>query len=113
MREMGQTYEVRFVPHGANPHPVDENVDVEVVFDSGAFYVATFFTLENVRGLIEKNRRTGECLGGLYFWASDMIIVERLTWAAVSQTVADLIASGEFESAFSGPHWTEPEVEDG
>lgn len=111
MNEMSQRYQVRFVPDGAHPHPIDENIDVEVVFESGALYVATFFTPENIRGLMEKNRRTGECLGGLYLWASDMIIVERLTRDVVSRAVADLLASGEFESAFSGPHWPEPETE--
>lgn len=110
MSEIGQSYEIRFVPGSANPHPLDENIDVEVIFESGAFYVATFFTPENIRGLMEKNQRTGECLGGLYLWASDMIIVERLTPDAVSRTVADLLASGEFESAFSGPHWREPDI---
>jgi hypothetical protein len=111
MSEVRQGYEVRFIPDGVNPHPTADNVDVEVVFDSGEFYVATFFTLENIRGLMEKNRRTGECLGGLYLWASDMIIVERLTLDAVSRTVADLLVSGEFGAAFSGPH--RPDVADG
>jgi hypothetical protein len=104
MSEVHQGYEVRFIPDGTHPHPTADNVDVEVVFNSGEFYVATFFTLENIRELMEKNRRTGECLGGLYLWASDMIIVERLTLDAVSRTVADLLASGEFGAAFSGPH---------
>jgi len=110
MSKSEQRFTVRFVPEDANPHPLDENIDVEVTFETGARYVATFFTLENVRSLIEKNRRTGECLGGLYFWASDMIIVERLTFEIVSRTVSDLIDSGEFESAFSGPYWPDSDL---
>ena len=98
-------YSVRFIPADANPHPVDENIDVEVVFEDGAQYVATFFTLENIRELFEKNRKTGECAGGTYLWASQMIIVRTLTLENVSNAVADLIATGEFESAFAGPHY--------
>ena len=103
-------YKVRFVPEDANPHPLDENIDVEVEFATGEYYVATFFTLENIRILFEKNRRTGECLNGLYFWASDMILVQRLTMDVIAQTVEDLLESGEFDDAFSGPYRSDPEV---
>lgn len=109
MSGISRQYDVRFIPQGANPHPLDENIDVQVFFDTGATYVATFFAMANIHGLMEKNRRSGECLNGLYLWASDMIIVEVLTLDAVLCTVADLLASGEFESAFSGPHWPDPQ----
>lgn len=104
-----QRYTVRFVPSAPPPDPLNDNVDVKVTFDSGESYVATFFTLENLASLMEKNRRTGECLDGFYLWASDMIIVERITLEDVSRAVADLLASGEFRSAFSGPHRPEPD----
>jgi hypothetical protein len=96
-------FNVRFVPADANPHPLDENIDVEVTFDNGNRYVATFFTLENIRMLIQKYKRTGECHNGLYFWASDMIILERLTPENVQKAVVDLLEHDEFEAAFSGP----------
>jgi hypothetical protein len=43
----------------------------------------------------------GDCKDGLYLWASDMVIVKELTEASISETVADLIAHGEFVDAFS------------
>lgn len=104
-----QAYTVRFVPADLNPDPEDDNADVKVTFKSGEFYVATFFTPANLRTLMERYRQTGECLNGLYLWASDMILVERLTLEAVSRTVAALVASGEFGAAFSGPHRPEPD----
>ena len=97
-------YVVRFIPSDAKVHPLDENIDVEVVFEDGTRYVATFFTLANIKMLFEKNARTGECANGTYFWASDMIIVRALTMESVYRAVADLIASGEFEKAFAGPY---------
>jgi hypothetical protein len=80
---------------------VDDNVDLEVRFDDGSRYAATFFTLDNLRSLFAKNEQTGECGGGVYFWASNMVILKQLTEASIALTVAELIAQGEFESAFT------------
>lgn len=98
-------YDVRFVPPDANPHPVDENVDVEVVFADGVRFVATVFTLENIRGRMRSYQQTGECLGGRYFWAADMVIIDRLTIENVRNVVADLLQAGEFQAAFAGPYF--------
>ena len=81
-------------------NPVDDNVDVEVIFDDGSRYAATFFTLNNLHRLFEKNERTGECKSGLYLWASDMVIVKELSEAILSETVADLLSQEEFERVF-------------
>lgn len=81
--------------------PATDNVDVEVALTDGRRFGATFFTLQNVQRLFEKNRATGECLGGLYLWAVNMIIVETLTMDVIRKTVEDLLDNGEFFSAFS------------
>ena len=97
----GKPYSIH-VRHGLKSvDPVNDNVDLEVRFEDGSRYAATFFTLNNLRLLFEKNEQTGECKDGLYLWASDMVIVKKLTEASISETVADLIAQGEFEAAFS------------
>ena len=84
--------------------PADGNLDLEVRFEDGSRYAATLFTLNNLRLLFEKNEQTGECRDGLYLWTSDMVIVKELTEVNSSETVADLIAQGEFEEAFSNSH---------
>jgi hypothetical protein len=97
----GRTYSIH-VHHGLDGvDPVAGNVDVEVRFDDGSPYAATFFTLSNLRLIFEKNEQTGDCKGGLYLWASNMVIVRELTETTISETVADLVAQGEFEGAFS------------
>jgi hypothetical protein len=83
--------------------PASDNVDVEVILSNGDRYVATFFTIENIRRIMERYVETGECANGKYFWASDMIIVDELTEEAIEETVRDLMISGEFFKAFSGP----------
>ncbi len=97
----GRTYSIH-VHHGwEGVDADDDNVDVELRFDDGSRYAATFFTLKNLESLFEKNKQTGECKGGLYLWAAAMVIVQRLSEATISETVADLIAAGEFEGAFA------------
>jgi hypothetical protein len=97
----GKPYSIH-VHHGLkHVDPADGNADLEVRFEDGSRYAATFFTLNNLRLLFEKNEQIGDCKDGLYLWASDMVIVKELTEMSISETVADLIAHGEFEGAFS------------
>ncbi len=89
---------------GQHLHP--GNVDVEVVGPDGRRWGATFFTMQSIRALLDKNAVTGECGGGTYVWASDMIVVRVLSREAIEATVRDLQYTGEFERAF-GPLDTE------
>ncbi|MCG8651333.1 MAG: hypothetical protein MI861_15950 [Pirellulales bacterium] len=79
----------------------DDNVDVEVKFEDGSRFTATFFTLRNLHSLFEKNKRTGECQKGTYLWATEMIVVEQLDERTMEMTVRGLLEDGEFSSAFT------------
>lgn len=81
----------------------DDNSDVFVYFDSGERYVATFFTVKNIKKIMDKDQRTGENLNGTYFWSSEMIIVSRIDQDTVARTVKDLIETGYFTNVFRGP----------
>ena len=85
---------------GTNQSPADDNTDVTVTFADGTPWFATFLTYANVVTLTEKNRRTGECLFGRYFWALDMILVDEVSRERIEEVVAHLIATGEFTSVF-------------
>ena len=78
----------------------DDNVDVQVTLDDGSYYTATFFTLVNINRLFDKNKQTGECGFGLYFFSSDMIIVEKLNPETVERVVSELMDEGEMGTAF-------------
>ena len=78
----------------------NDNVDVYVRFPSGEKYVTTFFTLRNVQHLMAKYKATGESGSGLYFYATDMVLVDRLTEATIIETVRDLVAAGDVKHAF-------------
>ena len=79
---------------------VDDNVDVIVTLTDDTKYVASFFTYENIRTLTEKNRSTGELLNGKYFWASDIILIDRVDRESIEKVIADLIKENYFDQAF-------------
>ena len=78
----------------------DDNVDIQVNFSDGSFYAATFFTIENIKALFEKNRRSGECASGLYFFCPDMVVVETLNLDSIERVVEHLVDSGDLGIAF-------------
>ena len=78
----------------------NDNVDVQVTFPNGERFSAVFFTLRNIEALMRRYKKTGECADGLYFWASDMMIVERLTEKTICKTIDHLLAEDEFGYVF-------------
>lgn len=79
----------------------NDNTDVIVEFDNGTRWIASFFTYSNISKLVEKNRSTGECLSGKYFWSSDMILVDEISRKRIEEVINHLISKGEFESIFN------------
>ncbi|MFL5574506.1 MAG: hypothetical protein ACJ79S_00825 [Gemmatimonadaceae bacterium] len=81
--------------------PADEASDVVVTFGDGERWVASFVAYGHVPTLAARNRESGDCLGGRYLWASDLVLVDRIDRPTVEAVVADLIRDGGFESAFT------------
>jgi hypothetical protein len=96
----GPDYRILVIEGVDELDPLNDNVDVEVHFDDGRRYGGTLFTLENLHSLMENYRNTGECGGGSYFWASQMVIVPSLAPDALAKAIAALIAEGDLEGAF-------------
>jgi hypothetical protein len=78
----------------------DANTDVIVTFKDGARWIASFFTYKNIQTLAEKNRQTGECLRGKYFWGSDMLLVDECSRNRIEEVIGHLIIQGDFELIF-------------
>lgn len=78
----------------------DDNSDVIVTFATGEMWVASFFPYSNIQTLTEENKGTGECLGGTYLWASDMILVEELSRSRIEAVIDDLLSEDEFREVF-------------
>ena len=82
-------------------NPDNDNVDVQVTFPNGDSFSAVFFTLQNIKTLMKDYEKTGEGANGLYFWTSDMLIVQKLTEQTICKAIDNLLAEEEFASVFS------------
>jgi hypothetical protein len=81
--------------------PSDDNSDVIVTFENGERWVATFYSYQNILSLREKNLRTGECLGGRYFCATDMILVDKVSRELIEEVIAEILEQKEFATYFA------------
>ncbi|GCE20897.1 hypothetical protein [Dictyobacter kobayashii] len=81
--------------------PEDDNTDVIVTYQDGRRWVATFFTYQNIATLTEKNKKTGECFSGAYFWASDMVLIDVVSRQRIEEVIDYLIKENEFECTFT------------
>ncbi len=79
----------------------ENNIDVQITLEDGRCFAATFFTIKNLSTLLRSYEKTGEGAGGVYIWAVDMIVVEKISDNVIVKTVRDLIVSGEIENACS------------
>lgn len=81
--------------------PEDANTDVMVTWADGSRWVASFFSYKNIQTLTQKNKRTGECLSGAYFWSSDMLLIEKVSRQRIEEVIDYLIKENEFETVFT------------
>ncbi|MFE7116126.1 hypothetical protein ACFU99_11975 [Streptomyces sp. NPDC057654] len=76
------------------------NVDVEVRLADGSRWSATVFTVAEVERLMESWSRSGEALGGRYFWCADGLVVRDSGIDAMTQVIRGLLDAGEFGDVF-------------
>jgi hypothetical protein len=51
--------------------------------------------------LTQKNKRTGECLAGAYFWSSDMLLIDEVSRQRIEEVIAQLLKENDFEVIFT------------
>ncbi len=98
LKEVG--YTIHIIDGWQGLSRTDDNVDVSIVFDDGSRFTATFFTLKNIQGILKRYEISGECVNGLYFYSTNMIIVNELSEQVIASSVRDLIENNEFEHIF-------------
>jgi hypothetical protein len=91
-------------------NPTNDNTDVIVTFSDKSRWVASFFTYSNVETLRQMHAASGECLGGKYFWSSDMILIDDTSRKSIETVIEDLIRTDDFRYVFDacGPDESEP-----
>lgn len=78
----------------------NDNTDVVVTFENNDRWMASFFTYNNIQKMVEKNKCTGECLNGKYFWSSDMILVDEVSRTRIEEVIEHLLNENDFECTF-------------
>jgi hypothetical protein len=81
--------------------PSDDVTDAVVTLADGTRWVASFCTFAHLATPRANCAASGECLGGKYLWASDLILVDDTSRPSLEAVVRDLLAHGELRSAFS------------
>lgn len=79
----------------------DANSDVIVVFPDRSKWIASFLTYKNIESLRQKNRQTGECMNGTYFWSSDMVLIDLISRERIEQVIQHLIEDDSFTTVFT------------
>ena len=76
-----------------------DQADATITFRDGSRRYATFMTLDVVQQVMDNNARTGERLGGRYFWCSDLIVIRDVGFEGMVTAIRDLVSSGGIEGA--------------
>ena len=76
-------------------------VDFEVVENDGRVWGGTAATIDQIRGLMDRWRGSGECLGGRYLWVTSLVVVRDLSPDEIAVVVRDLIQTGDIVHALS------------
>ncbi|SFN21147.1 hypothetical protein SAMN05421594_1494 [Chryseobacterium oleae] len=72
----------------------DDNLDLNIILPTGRVFFSTFFTILNIKNLLEKDSR-------LYFWSIDMLIVKDLKKETIRNVIFNIIDDGYLESVCS------------
>ncbi|MFF2124477.1 hypothetical protein ACFVW1_03585 [Streptomyces olivochromogenes] len=80
-----------------------------VIFNNGQRWSGTIYTLDVVHRLMDRWQRTGECLGGRFFYIRDGLIVRDRGIPGMVDVVDDLVRSGDYKCVFRdvGPEDTD------
>ena len=80
----------------------DENADVHFELDDGSKWCAEFYTYQNLISISEKNRQTGECLSGEYFYAEKPIFISKMDKELIISVLNDIInTESDLSSVFT------------
>lgn len=78
----------------------DDNTDVIVKMENGAVYLASFFSYDSIEKYRQIHKKKNQLLGGKYFWAKRMLLIEDCVEEKVKQVVKDLVNEGDFLNVF-------------
>jgi hypothetical protein len=73
---------------------IDDNVDLNIILESGDVFFGLAMTPENIRKILNKKEYS-------YFWTTDFIVLPDLQKATIRIAVEEALGCGEFDSIFT------------
>ena len=73
---------------------LNDNIDIKIVLSSNLVYSGTFYTISNIKELIENTFPE-------YFFAEDTVIVKDLSYISINTVIIDLLEKDLMESCMS------------
>jgi len=77
-----------------------DSTDVIIQMNNGDKHVASFFSYDYIANWEANQKDTSENLNGKFFWAPNMVIVDKCTKENIKEIVKYLIDEGDFRSVF-------------
>ena len=75
-------------------------IDVEIALSNGEHYYPSFFTIKRIQEILEHDKIEGDNLNGLYFWATDQIIIESMSIENILKTIEHLYKDNKLQWMF-------------
>lgn len=76
------------------------STDVIVHLNNGEKYVAAFFTFSKINAQRLDHVKSGEYLGGNFFWEKNMIMIDSCSENNIRSVIQHLIIDGDFLEVF-------------
>lgn len=73
---------------------LDNNIDVNIVFDTGDIYFGVLVTTVNIQHIMQKNNE-------LYFWEEDFLILKDLNKKTIKNAISKVIELDTFSKIFT------------
>lgn len=90
---MDEEFKIIFILGYRSVDTNNDNIDINIIFESGKVYAAVLATIENVITSLNG--------GDLYYWWSDLIIIKDLRKETIKSAIQATIKNGYFNSIFS------------
>lgn len=78
----------------------DLNTDVIVQFDNGDQYIATFFSVKNLEGMLEEHKRSDEYLSEEYYKVLDAVLINDFRNKKLLSVIEHMMVEGDFQVVF-------------
>lgn len=87
-------YKINFPSGYEGTNVDDDNIDINIILETGEVFFGALFTIKNIESLMKKEEFN------LYFWSTNMVILRDLELTTIHQTIDSIIAEKMLSTMF-------------